>query len=195
MTRPPHESGVREAICRVGRDLHRSGLVAGTAGNLSVRLDGSHALVSPRGHRKDRLSSEDLVRLDLTASSDDETLAQATTEWPLHRACYEADHSVRAVIHSHAPALTAVGIRRLDLTQALPEIGLAVGRIVRLPFAPSGSEALGAAVGAAVAEGGSVLLLAGHGVVAVGETLDEALDRTEMAELAAKAVLWGTTGD
>jgi len=193
MTRPPHESGVREAICRVGRDLHHAGLIAGTAGNLSVRLDGPEVLVTPRGRRKDRLSSDDLVMLDLTALTD-ERLAAATTEWPVHRACYDADHSVRAVIHSHAPALTAVGIRRLDLTDELPEIGLAVGRILWVPFAPSGSEELGSAVGSAVADGGRLLLLARHGVVAVGDTLDDALDRTEMAELAARAVLLADSG-
>jgi len=193
MTRPPHESGVREALCRVGRDLHEWGLIAGTAGNVSVRLVGNDVLVTPRGHRKDRLSADDLVMMDLRNPSDEER-ATATTEWPMHRACYEADESVGAVIHSHAPALTAVGIRDLDPADDLPELTLAVGRIVRVPFAPSGSEELGTSVGDAVREGGRLLLLAGHGVVAIGDTLDGALDRTEMAELAAKAVLWARVG-
>jgi ribulose-5-phosphate 4-epimerase/fuculose-1-phosphate aldolase len=164
--------------------------VAGTAGNLSVRLDDRHVLVTPRGIRKDRLAPEELVTVDFVRPSP-ETLEKATTEWPAHRACYQADPGVRAVIHSHAPALTATGIRGLDLAAELPELSLAVGRIAIVPFAPSGSEEMGRVVGEAVAEGGRLLLLVRHGVVSVGDSLEQAFDRTEMGELAAKAVLWG----
>jgi ribulose-5-phosphate 4-epimerase/fuculose-1-phosphate aldolase len=190
MTAPPHESGIREALCRVGRALHEAGLIAGTAGNLSVRLDERHVLVTPRAVRKDRLAPEELVTVDLVQPSS-ETLGKATTEWPAHHACYQADASVRAVIHSHAPGLTATGIRGLDLAAELPELPLAVGRIVTVPFAPSGSEEMGKVIGDAVAKGGQLLLLVRHGVIAVGASLDQAYDRTEMGELAAKAVLWG----
>ena len=54
---------------------------------------------------------------------------------------------MRAVIHSHAPALTATGIRGLDLAAELPELPSAVGRIVTVPFAPSGSEEMGKVAG------------------------------------------------
>lgn len=185
----PHESGVREALCRVGRALHRSGLVAGTAGNLSVRLEGGRVLVSPRGARTDRLTPDEVVRLSLEAP-DPDALARASTEWPSHRACYGADSAVGAVVHTHAPALTAAGLRELDVGAALPELEAAVGPLVTVRFAPSGSAELAAAVGQAVRGGGRVLLLLRHGVLAVGATLDEAFDRTELAELAARAVVW-----
>ncbi len=187
----PGEAGLREALCRLGRALHEGGLAAGTAGNLSARLDGGRALVTPRGARKDRLAPGDLLALSLEVPSPDD-LGRASSEWPAHRACYAADPDVGAVVHSHAPALTAVGLRGLELAETLPELEAAVGAIRPVPFAPSGSEALARAVGEAVAEGGSVLLLLRHGVLSVGRTPDEAFDRTELAELAARAVLWGT---
>jgi ribulose-5-phosphate 4-epimerase/fuculose-1-phosphate aldolase len=190
VTAPPHESGIREALCRVGRALHEAGLLAGTTGNLSVRLDDRHVLVTPRAVRKDRITPEELVTVDLVQPSP-EALGRATTEWPAHRACYQTDPSLRAVIHTHAPALTAIGIRGLDLAADLPELSAAVGRITIVPFAPSGSEEMGTVVGNAVAEGGRLLLLVRHGVISVGDSLDQAYDRTEMGELAAKAVLWG----
>lgn len=189
-TGPPHESGVREALCRVGRALHEAGLVAGTAGNLSVRLDGDRVLVTPRGVRTDQLDPGGPISLALD-DPDPGTLAGATTEWPAHRACYRADPEVGAVIHTHAPALTAAGLRNLDVGDVLPGIEAAVGRIAPVSFAPSGSAELGAAVGSAVAGGARVLLLLRHGVLVVGRTLDEAFDRTELAELAARAVVWG----
>lgn len=190
MTRP-HESGVRESLCRVGRALHEAGLTAGVAGNLSVRLDEERILTTPRRTRKDRLSAGDLVVVGLDAPEPD---LRATSEWPAHRACYRADPDVGAVVHGHPPALTAVGLRGLDVAAALPEIEAAVGAIVTVPSLPSGSDELGAAVGRAVAGGGRVLLLLRHGALAVGATLDEAYDRIELAELAARAVLWGTSG-
>lgn len=192
MSAPPHESGVREALCRVGRALHEAGLTAGTAGNLSVRLEGGRALVTPRGVRKDRLGPDDLVTVDLGAPASGRA-GRASTEWPAHRACYAADPGCGAVVHGHAPALTAVGLRGLDLPAALPELEAAVGRVVLVPFAPSGSDELAGSVGRAVEGGGRVLLLARHGVLAVGGTLDEAFDRIELAEMAARAVVWGTT--
>jgi L-fuculose-phosphate aldolase len=67
-----------------------------------------------------------------------------------------------------------------------------LGRFASAPFLPSGSEELGRAVGKAVAEGASLILLRRHGVTAVGRTVDEAFDRLELAELSARAVLWAS---
>jgi L-fuculose-phosphate aldolase len=174
-------------LCRSGRRLHEHGLIAGLAGNLSVRLDEARLLITPRGTNKGRLGPEDMVTLPLEGH--DQREAQASTEFPFHRACYLASDEVGAVVHTHAPALTAVGIRCLDITATLPEVELAVGVIVLLDFAPSGSEQLGRATGSAVAEGAGVILLKKHGAVSVGRDLDDAVNRMEVAELAAYTVL------
>jgi L-fuculose-phosphate aldolase len=185
---PPQETAAREALCQAGRALHQRGLLAGTAGNLSVRLDARSVLLTPRSARKDRLAPSDLVLVE-PAHPEPEALARASTEWPMHRACYEASDLVRAVVHTHAPALTAAGIRGLALTDDLPELGGAVGKVSLVDFQPSGSEELGEAVGRAVAMGAAVLLLRNHGAVTVAASLDAALDRMELAELSARAVL------
>jgi len=186
------ESALREAVCAAGRALHDRGLLAGTAGNLSARLGSDRIVVTPRGVRKDRLAPGDLITLHLNRP-DPDGLSLATTEWPMHRACYLASHpesaAVGAVLHTHAAALTAAGLRDLDLGAELPELELAAGRVASVAFAPSGSQELGAAVGEAVAAGARVLLLKRHGALAVGATLDEAYDRMELAELAARAVV------
>ncbi|MFV2006926.1 MAG: class II aldolase/adducin family protein [Longimicrobiales bacterium] len=176
-----------EELCRAGRRLHENGLIAGLAGNLSVRLDEDRLLITPRGTNKGQLRPRDMVRLPLR--SHDHGEARASTELPFHQACYLASDEVGAVVHTHAPALTAVGIRGLDITSTLPEVELAVGVIVLLDFAPSGSEQLGRATGGAVAEGAGVILLKDHGAVSVGRDLDDAVNRMELAELAAYTVL------
>lgn len=183
MTRP-----LAEDLCRAGRRLHEHGLIAGLAGNLSVRLDEDRLLITPRGTNKGQLRPRDMVTLPLKGHDHGET-TQASTELPFHRACYVASDEVGAVVHTHAPALTAIGIRGLDITSTLPELELAVGSVVLLDFAPSGSERLGSATGGAVAEGAGVILLKNHGAVSVGGDLDDAVNRMELAELAAYTVL------
>lgn len=158
------------------------------AGNISVRLDGDLLLITPRGTNKSRLRPEDVVTLALEGHHGSE-VSQASTEFPFHQACYLASDEVRAVVHTHAPALTAVGVRGLDITSTLPELKLAVGSVVLLDFAPSGSEQLGRATGDAVAEGAGVILLKNHGAVSVGGDLNDAVNRMELAELAAYTVL------
>ncbi len=177
-----------EDLCRAGRRLHEQGLIAGLAGNLSVRLDEDRLLITPRGTNKGRLRPQDMVTLQVEGH-DHRDATQASTEFPFHRACYLASDEVGAVVHTHAPALTAVGIRGLDITSTLPELELAVGSIVLVDFAPSGSDGLGRATGGAVAEGAGVILLKNHGAVSVGADLDDAVNRMELAELAAYTVL------
>ncbi|MEE8147040.1 MAG: class II aldolase/adducin family protein [Longimicrobiales bacterium] len=181
-----------EALCHAGRQLHEQGLIAGLAGNLSVRLDEDRLLITPRGTNKSRLRPQDMVTLPLALPPEGHDQGEATqgsTEFPFHRACYLASDEVGAVVHTHAPALTAVGVRGLDITATLPELELAVGSVVLLDFAPSGSEQLGKATGDAVAEGAGVILLKNHGAVSVGGDLDDAVNRMELAELAAYTVL------
>ena len=98
------------------------------------------------------------------------------------------------VVHTHAPALVAAGIRDLDIAGTLPEVSLATGDIVTLPLLESGSEELGTAVGAAVERGAGVILLRRHGAIAVGADLAEAVNRMELAELAAYAALMAEEG-
>lgn len=189
MTVPPGgEAAAREELCRLGRELRELGLLAGTAGNLSARLHDGRILVTPAGGRKGRLDASDLVVVD-PADPGSAARRAASSELPLHLACYRARAGVGSVVHTHAPALTAAGLRELDIADRLPELTEAVGPIRLLPFAPSGSAELARAAEEAVGEGAGVLLLRGHGAVAVGRDPADAGARTELAELSAYAVL------
>ena len=185
------DEDLRKALVAAGALLHARGLVAGTAGNLSARRADGVVLVTPRGARMDRLAADELVPIGL-GEEDGAALARASTEWPLHRACHRLG-GVGAVVHTHAPALTALGLVGADgherLARALPEMAAAVGGVASAPFAPSGSEELAEAGGSAVEAGSAVLILRRHGALAVGPDLDVAVDRMELAELAARAVL------
>lgn len=181
----------RLLLCHYGARLGSLGFNAGTTGNLSVRLrDGSSIFITPRGVEKACLEPRRIRRVSLTdpASSGSE----ASSELPLHRASYLARTDVGAVVHAHAPALTALPLRGLDLTAMLPESGAALGGVTRIPYEPAGSEALARSVGSAIRDGSSLLLLERHGAVAVGSTLGEACGRLEQGELAALTTLMAT---
>ncbi|MDP2480155.1 MAG: class II aldolase/adducin family protein [Candidatus Palauibacterales bacterium] len=185
---PDLERKLRASLCRVGRQLHDAGLIAGRSGNLSVRLGKDRLLVTPRGVPKGRMELHDPVVVSLPEPTSEER-ARASTELPCHLACYRAEPGVGAVVHAHAPALTAAGLRGLDIGGLLPEVQEATGKIATAPFAPSGSEELAEGVGEAVAGGGRVVLLSGHGVLVTGSGPEAARDRLELAELSASACL------
>lgn len=186
-----HDEALRLLLCYHGKRAWQAGLIAGCCGNLSARLHNRDAIyITPRAADKSRLHASAIRVVDLHAAP--ESNAHASVELPLHRACYLADMRVGAVIHTHAPALTALGIRDLDLASILPEAAASLGPIARLPYWPSGSQELATSVGNAVAEGVKLLLLARHGAVSVGGTIAEAYERMEYGELSARAALMAT---
>jgi L-fuculose-phosphate aldolase len=183
-----NDEALRLLICYHGRRLWEAGLIGGCCGNLSARLHQGDAIyITPRGVNKSRLHAEDIRLVPLR--HDAETPARVSVELPMHRACYLSDVGVGAVIHTHAPALTALGIRRQDIHEVLPEVEASLGGLARVPYTPAGSPELAESVGHAVAGGARLILLERHGVVTVGHTLTDAYDRMEFGELSAKAAL------
>ena len=179
---------LRLLVCHYGRRSWEAGLIAGTCGNFSARLRGRDSIyITPRGANKSRLVASDIQRVALSKKPDD--LSKVSVELPMHRACYLADAAVGGVVHTHAPALTAVGIRGIDLGELLPEAAEAIGGIASIPYTPSGSNELGEAVARAVKGGAALMILERHGAVTVGRSVGEAFERMEFGELTAKAAL------
>lgn len=172
-----------------GERLSHAGLIAGSSGNLSARLNDPNTIyITPHASNKAFLRRSDLSRVTLDDDAYDRS--RVSMEYPMHRACYLADARVGAVIHTHAPALTAAGILGLDVAEVLPEIKGSFGTIRCIPYAPAGSQELANAVGDAVREGAKLVILQRHGAVSVGADLSQACDRMELGELSARTVLW-----
>lgn len=179
---------LRLLVCYYGRRLWERGLIAGNCGNLSARARVHDAIyITPRGVNKARLAVSDVQRVPLLPSPLERQ--RISVEFPMHRACYLSDLDIGAVIHTHAPYLTAAGMRGVSIGEALPEMAQALGGVRVVPFAPSGSEALAEAVAEAVASGATLLLLERHGALSVGGNIAQAYDRMEFGELSAKAVM------
>ncbi len=141
------------------------GLVKGSEGNVSAR-EGDVIHITPAQLPYGEMEEADLVTLDLAGL----VVAgerEPSSERAVHLAIYAARPDVLAIVHTHSPAATAS-------TTVAPVA----------EFAPPGSPELGTNVVAAL-DGGACVVMAQHGVVAVGSTLDEALSIARRVETAA----------
>jgi len=195
MTRPQDamddEARLRAAIVAAGRRLGARGLISASEGNLSVRLDEERLLMTPSGRRKDELAPVDLLIVDLERPADEafeDGRPRPSSDIAIHRAAYAARPDAHAVVHAHLPASMALTLAgEVPDPQALPETAHFLPRLPFVPFKAMGSAELAADVAAQLAgwpdpKPGAVLLER-HGAVAVGKTLDEAVDRLELVEV------------
>jgi len=171
-------------LAQAGRAV--AGLVVGAAGNLSVR-DGDAMLITPRGAKLAEISRCVRVRLSDGAILDG---AGPSSETPLHRAVYAAT-GAQAIVHTHSRFATVMS----TLVDELPPVHYATtafGGCVRVaPYATFGSDELAANVAAALV-GRHAALLANHGAVTVGETLEQAVDRALQLEWLAEVAYYAT---
>jgi L-fuculose-phosphate aldolase len=158
---------------RVARVLNPLGINRGMSGNVSTRC-GEGFLVTPSAVPYDRLSADEVVamRADGTPAPG---ARKPSTEWPFHRAIYAARPEVAAVVHTHGPFTTTLACLRRGIPAFHYMVAKAGGSDIRCaPYATFGSQALAEHVVAAL-DGRDACLLANHGMIAVGTTLERAL--------------------
>lgn len=163
---------VHERCLRMVRDR----LVVGSAGNISVRIDEHHVVVTAGGVLYEHLTAEDHPVVDIRDGSW-EGPRQPTSELALHAALMAAQPEVRAIVHTHSRHAAAFAVARLDLPFICNEsLAVRAEAVLVTDYAPPGTADLGAQVLATFARqpGSRAVLLANHGVVAVGPNLDSA---------------------
>jgi len=189
VTPPPvHRSQAARDIVLCCRRLWQAGLIAGQDGNITVRFQPDRLLVTPRGLPKPDLTPEDLVEVDLEGRH----LAgsrKATTELDLHLRVYRVREDCGAVVHAHPPRATAFAVAGEGIpANVLPEVAVLMGDVPVVPYATTGTPALGDALEPFL-EAHETVLLANHGAVAWGDTLASARIRMESLEHAARILL------
>lgn len=163
-------------------------MIAGADGNVSVRLARDRLLVTPHGLLKSGLRPGDLVEVDL-AGTHRKGSRQATSELDLHLRAYRQREECRAVVHAHPPTATAFAVAGEGLPgDVLPEIALLMGEVPCVPYATTGTLALGDAAEPFLARHVAILL-ANHGALTWGRDLTQARIRMESLEHAARILL------
>ncbi|MEU9339765.1 class II aldolase/adducin family protein [Streptomyces sp. NPDC048278] len=170
----------RAAVADVCRRLGAAGLLVGTAGNVSVRV-GDRVAVTATGAVLAQLTAGQVTVVDLDGQIVAGTL-QPTSELDLHLGVYRR-YGAGAVVHTHAPMATALSCV-IDELPCIHYQLLALGGTVRVaPYATFGTPELAASVLAAL-DGRSAALMANHGSVTVGPTLDKAVENALLLEWA-----------
>lgn len=185
------EAKLREAICRFGKSLYDRGLTPGSSGNISLRLDDGGWLVTPTNAALGFLDPAKISRLDgkgQLVSGD-----APTKEIPLHSALYDTRSSARAIVHLHSTHSVAVSmLPEIDPKAALPPMTayylMRVGATALVPYYRPGDPAVADAIKGLAGRYSSVLL-ANHGPVVAGDTLEAAVYATEELEETAKLYL------
>lgn len=182
---------IRQEMLAVGREMVLSGLVIATWGNISCRTTGG-CLVTPSGMAYGELQPEDLVLV----GGDGQILPgqrRPSSELQLHRRIYDARPDVGAVVHTHSPAACSFAVARQGIPVILEEMAQLIGGSVEVAeYAPPGGEELAANAIKTLGQRNGVLL-ANHGLVAVGRSLAEAMTIAQLAEKAAQVMLGAKT--
>lgn len=212
------EQALRAEIVAVAQAIDRAGFCPSKSGNVSARFDGG-LLITPSGLPYAQTRPEDLIQLAL----DGTVLSGArkpSSEWPFHVEIYRARPDAQAIVHTHSPRATALSCARRGIPAFHYMIALCGGADVRCAdYATFGSPELAANAVTAL-EGRKAVLLANHGVIALGGSLAGAhqiaaevenlagqyldilaaglapviLDEEEMARVSAKFAGYGKVG-
>ena len=184
------DQDLRDRLVHWGRLLFGRGYTVGSSGNISVR-SGDGFLVTPTNSCLGWLDPDKLSVMDADwrhVSGD-----KPTKELPLHRAFYEGRPATQAVVHLHSTYATALScLADTDPEDAIPPITpymvMRVGRVPVLPYTLPGSPDVAPFV-RAVAPDHAAVLLANHGPVVAGLSLDAAVYTAEELEETAKLVI------
>jgi ribulose-5-phosphate 4-epimerase/fuculose-1-phosphate aldolase len=185
------ETNLREDICRFGRSLFERGLTPGSSGNISVRLDDGGWLVTPTNASLGSLDPGRISRL----GPDNRLLGgdAPTKEIPLHAALYESRGAARAIVHLHSTHSVALSmLPEIDPRAALPPMTpyylMKCGATALVPYYRPGDPAVAEAIKGLAGKYASVLL-ANHGPVVAGDSLEAAVFAMEELEETAKLYL------
>ncbi len=180
----------REALCRWAKSLFDRGLSPGSSGNITCRFEDGF-LATPTNSCLGFLDPQRLSVLDAEGrhlSGD-----KPTKELPLHLAYYRARPSAGAVVHLHSTYATALScLADTDPEDAIPPItpyiAMRVGRVPVLPYTHPGSANVAPLIENRAADHAAVLL-ANHGPVVAGTSLDSAVFAAEELEETAKLLV------
>ncbi len=177
---------VRLDVWQCGRRMWQAGLVVASAGNVSRRAGEGMIAITPTSVPYESMTAEQVVIVELGSGAAVESLCAPSYELPMHLAIYRERADVAAIVHTHAPFITTMSVLRLPLPPVIDEMMVHFGGTIAVAeYAFTGTEEVGKNVLAALGDRAGAML-ANHGNICVGRTLEQALQRAIAMEATAR---------
>jgi L-fuculose-phosphate aldolase len=174
-------ASLKDEICDIGRRLYNKGFAAGNDGNISYRLGPNKVLCTPTMMSKGFMTPADLCIVDMEGNQ----LAgkrKRSSEILLHLTIMKERPDVNSVVHCHPPHATAFAVAREPIPQAvLPEVEVFLGDIPISRYETPGNQTFADTIKPVVKQS-NVILLANHGTVSFGATVERAYWWTEIVD-------------
>jgi L-fuculose-phosphate aldolase len=187
MSKSPYQDSdeLRQAIIDACLSMERQQINQGTSGNISVRI-GNQMLITPSGVDYARMTPEMIVSMPLDGSDSAPGQLKPSSEWRFHHAILLGKPDVNAVVHAHPVNCTALAMNRMEIPACHYMVAAFGGDTVPVAgYALFGTSELSDTVLASL-ENRSACLMANHGAVVTGDTLERALWRMVELETLAK---------
>ncbi len=170
--------------------LAEAGFLAGTGGNVALRLDDGLFAVTPSGADYYALHADDICVLRLDTLQQVEGSLKPSVESGMHACMLRFKSTMQASVHTHQPLASAVALLNVDIPVTGVADRSALGeRVAIVPYAPSGTGMLVRAFGKRLRDDLQAYLLKNHGVICAALTMSEAIANVGRVERAAAAFL------
>jgi len=178
----------RDEIMQTMDRIYRYGMTTTSGGNLSIRDESGDIWITPARVDKGNLTRNDIIRVRSDGTV--EGPHPPSSEFPFHKAIYDARPDVRAIVHAHPVALVAFSIcQTVPNTRLFHQTHSVSGNVGFAPYACPGSQQLGSNIATSFAEGCDSVILENHGVVVGADSLARAFERFEAFEFAGKTLI------
>ena len=181
----------RDQITEIISRIYKRGMTTTSGGNISIIDDYGDIWVTPSAIDKGSLRSTDIVCV-----KKDGTIIgkhKPSSEFPFHKAIYEARPDIKSVIHAHPPALVSFSIvRQIPNTNIISQAKHICGPIGYAKYRLPGSDDLGDVIADEFKKGYKAIIMENHGTVLGGSDLTDAFERFEALEFCARTILYGS---
>ena len=177
----------KQSVCDAARRLLDLGLVAGTWGNVSIKVSNDLMLITPSGVKYETMTAQDIVEVSLKDGSYNG--GKPSRERNLHLEIYNTLKGIHAVVHNHASNSSTVAAARREVPPILDDFAQIIGpRVNVADYALPGTKKLVRKTIKAL-KGSNAVLLANHGAICIGRDIEEAILCCQVLEKACKSLI------
>jgi len=179
---------LKQDICEIGDRVYKKGFAAANDGNISIRIGENEVLCTPTMHNKGFLKPDDICTIDMKGNQT-AGRKKRSSEALLHLEIYKQRSDIKSIVHCHPPHATAFAVAREPIPQCvLPEVEIFLGDVPITKYETPGAQGFADTIIPFVNKT-NVIVLANHGTVSYGETVERAYWWTEVLDAYCRILL------